>query len=112
MLLRQAAGLDRSVDRKVRILMAMRKEQERLCRDGTRTAPKESPGQPGQEVAPAGSSADADPSRHSGQALKVRATGLQTERPSDGNSDETPKSPEQSQNVKENKGPAAEEVAA
>ena len=62
------------------------------------------------EVAPNFSSAGADPSLGSGQALKVSAT--QTESPAEENAGETSKSPEQSENVLENKGPSAKGVAA
>ena len=119
MLLRQEATLDRSLDRKVRILMAMRKEYDRLGRGGSRTAPtqqEEGPpdnesndreaqelsklvGLDGTEVAPNFSSAGAD--------LKVSATNHGTESPAEEDAGETSKSPEQSENVSENKGPAA-----
>ena len=89
MLLRQAAGLDRSVDRKVRILMAMRKEQE-------------SRGAPGGRPVRAGT-------RSSEEAgVKGGATKGTTESPTEESASAIPKSPEQSQNVAENKQPAAE----
>jgi hypothetical protein len=121
MLLRQEAALDRSIDCKVKILLTMRKEHARECRGGSRTAPTGSPTippgdesndqaaqelsklvglDPGMEVAPNFSSADA--------GLKASAT--QTESPGEENDGETSKSPEQSENVIENKGPAAQGV--
>ena len=39
MLLRQEAALDRSIDRKVRIILTLRQEHARQCRGGSRTAP-------------------------------------------------------------------------
>jgi len=48
MLLRQEAGLDRSIDRKVKILLTMRKEHARERGGGSRTAPTE------QEASPPG----------------------------------------------------------
>ena len=100
MLLRQEMALDRSIDRKVRIILTMRQEHAR-GRGGSRTAPAQTPRQ---EVAPTFRSAGAD--------LKVSATDHETESPAEENAGETPKSPEQSENVIENKGPAAEGVAA
>ena len=97
-LLRQEMALDRSIDRKVRIILTMRQEHAR-GRGGSRTAPA----QP-EEVAPTFRSAGAD--------LKVSATDHETESPAEENAAETSKSPEQSENVIENKGPAAEGVAA
>jgi hypothetical protein len=41
MVLRLEAGLDRAIDRKVRILLTMRRENARECRGGSRTAPTE-----------------------------------------------------------------------
>jgi hypothetical protein len=58
----------------------------------------------GTEVAPNFSSAGAD--------LKVSATNHGTESPAEEDAGETQKSAEQSENVSENKGPAAEEVKA
>jgi hypothetical protein len=120
MVLRLEMALDRAIDRKVRILLTMRKEHAQLCRGGSRAArtlPEASP--PGNEpndraaeelskvvglevaeVAPNLSSADA--------GLKASAT--QTESPAEENAGETSKSPEQSQHVIENKAPAAEGV--
>ncbi len=43
MLLRQEAALDRSIDRKVRIILTMRQEHARLGRGGSRTAPTGEP---------------------------------------------------------------------
>ncbi len=101
MLLRLEMALDRSIDRKVRILLTMRKDHAQQRRGGSRTAPTPEVDDSA-EVAPNFSSASAD--------LKVSAT--QTESPHEENDGETSKSPEQSENVVENKGPAAEGVAA
>jgi len=120
MLLRQEAGLDRAIDRKVRILLTMRKEHARERRGGSRTAPTQpEPSPPGNKtddraaeelskvvgldgagVAPNFSSA--------GAHLKVSATPAGPESPKGERATETPKSPEQSENVTENKGSAAE----
>ena len=121
MLLRQEATLDRAIDRKVRILLTMRKEHARERGGGSRTAqPEASPPDNesnDREVAPNFSSAldgaDVAPNFSSASAdLKVSATDHGTQSPIEENAPETPKSPEQSQNVIENKGPAAEGVAA
>jgi hypothetical protein len=109
----------------------MRKEHARQCRDDSPTAqPAAGPpdnesndreaeelsklvGLDGAEVAPSFSSADAPTgrgattTRSESAGLKVSAT---TESPKEENATETPKSPEQSENVTENKGPAAEEA--
>ncbi|MGD0127984.1 MAG: hypothetical protein ABSF46_21700 [Terriglobia bacterium] len=132
MLLRQEAALDRSIDRKVKILLTMRKEHaqeahtSRQKPSGRMRHPSaDSP--PGQEsndreaeelsklvgldraeVAPNFSTAGADPSPGSGQALKVSATTPRTESPQEEIAIETPKLPEQSENVIDKKGPAAE----
>ena len=103
MLLRQEMALDRSIDRKVRIILTMRQEHAR-SRGGSRTAPTREADDRAAEVAPNFSSAGVD--------LKVSATDHGTESPAEESAAETPKSPEQSQNVIENKAPAAEEVAA
>ena len=102
MLLRLEMALDRSIDRKVRIILTMRQEHAR-GRGGSRTAPTPEVDDSA-EVAPNFSSASAD--------LKVSATDHATESPAEENAGETSKSPEQSENVIENKGPAAEGVAA
>ena len=109
MLLRLEMALDRAIDRKVRILLTMRQEHAREVgavrepplRTGRRPPDNESSDP---EVAPNFSSASAD--------LKVSATDHGTESPAEENAGETSKSPEQSENVIENKGPAAEGVAA
>jgi len=103
MLLRQEAGLDRAIDRKVRILLTMRKEHARERGGGSRTAPTE------QETSPPHNEAN---DREAQELSKVVGLDARTESPAEENVAETPKSPEQSQNVIENKGPAAEEVAA
>jgi len=129
MLTRQEAALDRSIDRKVRILLTMRKDHARLGRGGSRPVqPEASPpgneadnraaeelskvvGLEAAEVAPNFSSAGADPSLGSEQAPKASATNDGTESPAEENGGETSKSPEQSQHVIENKAPAAEGVS-
>jgi hypothetical protein len=107
----------------VKILLTMRKEHARECRGGSRTAPTEPAASPpdnvsndrgaeelsklvgldGAKVAPNFSSAGAD--------LKVSATNGATESPKVENALETTTSPEQSENLRENKGPAAERSA-
>jgi len=130
MVLRLEMALDRAIDRKVRILLTMRKEHARECRGGSRTKQPEAspPGnepddraaeelskvvglEGGAEVAPNFSSAGADPSLGSEQAPKASATNDGTESPAEENGGETSKSPEQSQHVIENKAPAAEGVS-
>jgi hypothetical protein len=95
MLLRQEAALDRSIDRKVRIILTLRQEHARRGGGGARTAPT------------------AEPDDRAAEELsKVVGLDAGTESPVEENAAETPKSPEQSENVTENKGPAAEGVAA
>jgi hypothetical protein len=124
MVLRLEMALDRAIDRKVRILLTLRKEQARECRGGSRTAPTEPAASPPDnesndreaeelsklvgldsgEVAP---TFRACPERSEGSAhagLKASATTTRTESPAEENATETPKSPEQSENVIENKG--------
>ncbi len=93
MLLRQEAALDRSIDRKVRIILTMRQEHARLCRGGSRTAPRREPEDGAAE-----------------ELSKVVGLDARTESPAEENGGETSKSPEQSENVSENKGPAVEGV--
>jgi hypothetical protein len=93
MLLRQEAALDRSIDRKVRIILALRQEHARRDGGGSRTAPT------------------AEPDDRAAEELsKVVGLDAGTESPAGENAAETPKSPEQSENVIENKAPAVEEV--
>ncbi len=100
MVLRLEMALDRAIDRKVRIVLTMRQEHARLCRGGSRTA------QP--EASPPG----AEPNDRAAQELsKVVGLDARTESPAEENATQTPKSPEQSENVIENKGPAAEGVS-
>ena len=94
MLLRQEAALDRSIDRKVRIILTMRQEHAR-GRGGSRTAPA---GEPHDRAAE--------------ELSKVVGLDAQTESRAEENAGETSKLPEQSENVIENKGPAAQEVSA
>jgi hypothetical protein len=95
MLLKQEAALDRSIDRKVRILLTMRQEHARESRGGSQTAP-----------------ARETVDRAAEELSKVVGLDAGTESPAEENAGETSKSPEQSENVIENKGPAAEGVAA
>ena len=127
MLLRQEAALDRAIDRKVRILLTMRKEHARECRGGSRTAPTEQEASPpGNESSDPGTGADTLSSVcDSGQDGQPRPSLRETQTPNGGglrqpatdspaeeNAGEISKSAEQSENVIENKGPAAEGVAA
>jgi hypothetical protein len=136
MVLRLEAGLDRAIDRKVRILLTMRKEQARECRGGSRTAPTEPSAIPpeaesndreAEELSNlVGLEASADtPSSvcDSGQDSEAPPSPRETETPNGGgvrqpanlpseNAGETPKSPEQSENVIENKASVAEAVEA
>jgi len=99
MVLRLEMALDRATDRKVRILLTMRQEHAR-CRGDSRTAqPEASP--PGNERGDRGAK----------ELSKVVGLNAGTESPAEENAPETPKSPEQSENVIENKGPAAEGVS-
>jgi hypothetical protein len=119
MLLRQEAALDRSIDRKVRIILAMRTEHARRGGGGSRTAPTSEPGAGADtpsSVCDSGQDGETRSSLRETQTPNDR--GLRqpadhgTESPAEENAGETPKSPEQSQNVIENKGPVAEGVAA
>jgi hypothetical protein len=144
MLVRQEAALDRSIDRKVKIILTMRKEHARECRGGSRTArtgtpwraPTQETGPPDNEsndreaqelsklvgieagadtpssVCDSGQGSEAPPSLRETQTPNGR--GLRqpaTESPTEGNAGETSKPAEQSENVIENKGPAAERSA-
>ena len=95
MLTRQEMALDRSIDRKVRIILALRQEHARRGGGGSRTAPAR----------------EAD-DRAAEELSKVVGLDAGTESPAEENPAETPKSPEQSQGVIENKGRAAEGVRA
>jgi uncharacterized membrane protein len=95
MLTRQEMALDRSIDRKVRIILTMRQEHARRGGGGSRTAPaREADDRAAQELS------------------KAAGLDARTESPDEENAAETPKSPEQSQGVIENKAPAAEGVRA
>jgi hypothetical protein len=108
MLLRQEAGLDRSIDRKVRIILTLRQEHARECRGGSRTTRTGTPWRaPTPEASPPGNEPD---DRGAKELSKVVGLDAGTESPAEENADETSKSPEQSENVYENKGPAAEGV--
>jgi len=116
MLLRHEAGLDRAIDRKVRILLTMRKEHARADRGGSRTAPTE-PDEAGRDTRSSVCESGQDgQTRRSlretqtpkGRGLRQPASAIQTESPTEENGGKKPKSPEQSQNVTENKGPAVE----
>jgi len=95
MLTRQEMALDRSIDRKVRIILTLRQEHARRGGGGSRTAP----------------TPEAD-DRAAEELSKVVGLDARTESPAEENAAETSKSPEQSQGVIENKGPAAEGVRA
>ncbi|HYW84535.1 MAG TPA: hypothetical protein VFB30_14835, partial [Spirochaetia bacterium] len=99
MVLHLEMALDRAIDRKVRILLTLRQEHARECRGGARTA------QP--EASPPDNESD---DRAAEELSKVVGLDARTESPEEENANQTPKSPEQSENVIENKGPAAEEV--
>jgi len=137
MVLRLEMAIDRAIDRKVRILLTMRKEQARECRGGSRTAPTEQEASPpGNEsndreaeelsklvgleastdtpssVCDSGQGSEAPPSLRetqtpNGRGLRQPANQA-SENPKEENAAETPKSPEQSENVIENKGPATD----
>ena len=94
MLLRQEAALDRSIDRKVRIILTMRKEHARLLKE--EASPPE----------------DEPDDRAAEELSKVVGLDVRSESPAEKNPGETSKSPEESENVTENKAPAAEGVAA
>ena len=133
MVLRLEAGLDRAIDRKVRILLTMRRENARECRGGSRTAPTEQEASPpdnesndreaeelsklvGLEAMADTPSSGCDSRQVSEAPPSLRETqtpngrGLRqpanqaSENPKEENAAETPKSPEQSENVIENKG--------
>jgi hypothetical protein len=140
MLARQEMALDRSIDRKVKIILAMRKEHAQQCRGGSRTArtgtPWRAPTQetgppdnvsndqeaqelsnvvgldPAAEVAPTFRACPERSEGSAGAGLKASPTNPGSESPEEENAGETSKSPEQSENVAENKGPAAERVCA
>jgi len=95
MLTRQEMALDRSIDRKVRIILALRQEHARRGGGGSRTAPTRAPDD-----------------RAAEEPSEVVGLDAGTESPEEENAGETPKSPEQSQEVIENKAPAAEGVRA
>jgi len=112
MLARQEMALDRSIDRKVKILLTMRKEHAQQCRGGSRTAPT-GPATIPPEDQPDDREAQVAPTFRSARAgLKASATTARSESPKKENAGEISKSPEQSENVIENKRPAAEEVRA
>ena len=104
MLLRQEAALDRSIDRKVRILLTMRKEH------GTGAETLSSVGDSGQDVQTRRSLRETQ--TPNGRGLRQPIQDDATESPAEENASEISKSPEQSENVIENKGPAADGVAA
>src|SRR5271157_566637 len=78
------------------------------CRGGSRTARTGTPWRaPTQEASPPGN----EPHDRAAEELrKVVGLGARTESPAEENGAETPKSPEQSENAIENKGPATEGV--
>jgi len=88
LLVRQEMALDRTIDRKVRILLAMRKEHAREARELSKLV--------GLDTAKGGADIEVD----------VCATPAgTTETPAEEDAAETSKSPEQSQNVLENEAP-------
>jgi hypothetical protein len=98
MVLRLEMALDRAIDRKVRIVLTMRKEHAQNCRGGSRTALTEPEASP-----PDNGSND----RAAEELSKVVGLEARSESPAEGQGGgETPKSPEQSENVIENKGSA------
>jgi len=106
-------ALDRAIDRKVRILLTMRKELARECRGGSRTAPTSEAVEAGADtrssVCDSGQDGQTRPSLRetqtpNGGGLRQPVSATQTESPAEENAGETPKSPEQSENVIENKG--------
>ncbi len=108
--LRLEMALDRAIDRKVRILLTMRKEHASLSRGGSRAARTGTPWRaPTPEASPPDNERD---DRAAEELSKVVGLDAGTESPTEENAAQTPKSPEQSENVIENKGPAAEGVAA
>jgi hypothetical protein len=108
MVLRLETALDRAIDRKVRIILTLRQEHARLGRGGSRTARTGTPWRaPTQEASPPGNERD---DRAAEELSKDVGLDAGTESPTEENAGETPKSPEQSENVIENKGPAAEGV--
>ena len=108
MVLRLETALDRVIDRKVRIILTLRQEHARLGRGGSRTARTGTPWRaPTQEASPPGNETN---DRAAEELSKVVGLDAGTESPAEENASETSKSPEQSENVIENKGPAAEGV--
>jgi hypothetical protein len=109
MLLRLEMALDRSIDRKVRILLTMRKEHARMLKGAGADTPV--------SVCDSGQDTEARPSLREtqtpkGRGLRQPAQDSATECLAEENALKTPNSPEQSQNVIENKGSAADGVAA
>jgi hypothetical protein len=110
MVLRLEMALDRAIDRKVRIILTLRQEHARECRGGSRTARTGTPWRaPTQEASPPGNETD---DRAAEELSKVVGLDARTESPAEENGAQIPKSPEQSENVIENKGPAAKGVSA
>jgi len=100
MLLRQEMALDRSIDRKVRIILTLRKEHAQLL--------KEAAIPPGDEA----NDREGRAERRSAPESKLVGLDARTESPAEENAAETSKSPEQSENVIENKASAEEEANA
>jgi hypothetical protein len=99
-------ALDRSIDRKVRIILTMRKEHRQPPGEG---AGADTPF----SICDSGQDGETRPSLRetqtpNGKGLRQPANNG-TESQAEENADETSKSPEQSENVIENKGPAAED---
>ena len=118
MLLRREMALDRSIDRKVKIIMTMRKEQARaLAEEGSPPQPEPADraaqelsklvGLDGAEVAPTPQTrGSAVAPNFSSAEAGLEGSGTQRESPAEENAAKTSKSAEQSENVIENKGPA------
>jgi len=111
-LLREEAALDRAIDRKVRIILTMRKEHARRLRE--EAGPPEDEGvarTPALGVR--GSSVPAAaPCHHTNEEPQTANPAVCATPQADENAEETTKSPEQSENVIENKATAPEEVIA
>jgi len=104
MLLREAIALDRSIDRKVKILLPIRKEPvARTPVSGVRGSSKPS-------VVPSGRTKDEPQTATAAVCGTLLDAG--TESPTEENPAEPSISPEQSQNVIENKGSGAAGVSA
>ena len=105
MLLRQEAALDRSINRKVRIILTLSREHWQPPREGAGADTPFSVCDSGQDDQTRPSLLETQ--TRNGRGLRQPANDG-TESPAEENAAETSKSPEQSQYVIEKKGPAAE----